>query len=231
MSGQSVKLLFAQADKTVLTPVLDALREKGIKVSEGSPEGDEILLAALSENFYKDKTLTDALLAAVGKGGDKVLPLQLDKAAIPDDIKNAIYARNIIPVGGRDADLVADRIIDALPAKKSRLPVAFIAGGAALLALAVFMIVRSMQGTPAQEAAPAAEETQKEIAYPLPAGLTAEELAQIKCVAVIGEHFKYYKNDEFNGFKRMGDGAADMAYSLANESGAGDRRWVWNEDG
>ena len=219
MSGQSVKLLFAQADKTVLTPVLDALREKGIKVSEGSPEGDEILLAALSE------------LAAVGKGGDKVLPLQLDKAAIPDDIKNAIYARNIIPVGGRDADLVADRIIDALPAKKSRLPVAFIAGGAALLALAVFMIVRSMQGTPAQEAAPAAEETQKEIAYPLPAGLTAEELAQIKCVAVIGEHFKYYKNDEFNGFKRMGDGAADMAYSLANESGEGDRRWFWNEDG
>ena len=101
MSGQSVKLLFAKADKTVLTPVLDALRKKGIKVSEGSPEGDEILLAALSENFYADKSLTDALLAAVGKGGDKVLPLQLDKAAIPDDIKNAIYARNIIPVSGR----------------------------------------------------------------------------------------------------------------------------------
>ena len=62
-----------------------------------------------------------------------MLPLQLDKAAIPDDIKNAIYARNIISVGGRGADLVADRIIDALPAKKSRLPIAFIAGGAALL--------------------------------------------------------------------------------------------------
>ena len=230
MSGQSVKLLFAQADKTVLTPVLDALREKGIKVSEGSPEGDEILLAALSENFYADKSLTDALLAAVGKGGDKVLPLQLDNAAIPDDIKNAIYARNIIPVGGRDADLVADRIIDALPAKKSRLPVAFIAGGVVLLALVVFMVVRGMQGSKPQETEPAAEETQ-EIAYPLPAGLTAEELAQIKCVAVIGEHFKYYKNDEFNGFKRMGDGAADMAYSLANESGEGDGRWFWNEDG
>ena len=53
MSGQSVKLLFAQADKTVLTPVLDALREKGIKVSEGSPEGDEILLAALSESSFR----------------------------------------------------------------------------------------------------------------------------------------------------------------------------------
>ena len=231
MSGQSVKLLFAQADKTVLTPVLDALREKGIKVSEGSPEGDEILLAALSENFYKDKTLTDALLAAVGKGGDKVLPLQLDKAAIPDDIKNAIYARNIISVGGRGADLVADRIIDALPAKKSRLPIAFIAGGAALLALAVFMIVRSMQGTPVQETAPAAEETQEEIAYPLPAGLTAEELARIKCVAVIGEHFNYYKTEEFNAFQRMGDAGEDIAYQLANESGEGDRRWYWNGDG
>ena len=230
MNGQSVKLLFAQADKAVLAPVLEALRAKGIKVSEGNPEGDEILLAALSENFYADKSLTDALLAAVGKGGDKVLPLQLDNAAIPDDIKNAIYARNIISVGGRDADLVADRIIDALPAKKSRLPVAFIAGGVVLLALVVFMVVRGMQGSKPQETEPAAEETQ-EIAYPLPAGLTAEELAQIKCVAVIGEHFKYYKNDEFNGFKRMGDGAADMAYSLANESGEGDGRWFWNEDG
>ena len=175
MNGKSVKLLFAQADKTVLAPILEALGAKGINVSEGSPEGDEILLAALSENFYADKSLTDALLAAVGKGGDKVLPLQLDKAAIPDDIKNAIYARNIIPVSGRDADLVADRIIDALPAKKSRLPVAFIAGGAALLALAVFMIVRSMQGTPAQETAPAAEETREECAHfrqaPIPAEL------------------------------------------------------------
>ena len=137
----------------MLAPILEALGAKGINVSEGSPEGDEILLAALSENFYADKSLTDALLAAVGKGGDKVLPLQLDKAAIPDDIKNSIYARNIISVSGRDADLVADRIIDALPAKKSRLPVALIAGGAALLALVVFMVVRSMQGTPAQETA------------------------------------------------------------------------------
>ena len=98
MNGKSVKLLFAQADKNVLAPILEALGAKGINVSEGSPEGDEILLAALSENFYADKSLTDALLAAVGKGGDKVLPLQLDKAVIPDDIKNAIYARNIIPV-------------------------------------------------------------------------------------------------------------------------------------
>ena len=79
MNGKSVKLLFAQADKTVLAPILEALGAKGINISEGSPEGDEILLAALSENFCADKSLTDALLAAVGKGGDKVLPLQLDK--------------------------------------------------------------------------------------------------------------------------------------------------------
>ena len=230
MNGQSVKLLFAQADKAVLTPVLEALRAKGIKVSEGNPEGDEILLAALSESFYADKTLTDALLAAVGKGGDKVLPLQLDNAAIPDNIKNAIYARNIIPVGGRDADLVADRIIDALPAKKSRLPVAFIAGGAVLLALVIFLVVRGMQGSKPPETEPAAEETQ-EIAYPLPAGLTAEELAQIKCVAVIGEHISFFNSEQFNRYKQAGSGAADMAYSLANESGEGDGRWFWNEDG
>ena len=88
-----------------------------------------------------------------------------------------------------------------------------------------------MQGTPAQEAAPSAEETQKEIVYPLPAGLTAEELARIKCVAVIGEHFGYYKTEEFNAFQRMGDAGEDIAYQLANESGEGDRRWYWNGDG
>ena len=231
MNERSVKLLFAQPDKDKLAPILEALRAKGIKVSEGSSAGEEILLAALSENFYADSALTDALLAAVGKGGDKVLPLQLDNAPIPENIGNAIFARNIISAPGREAELVADRIIDALPAKKSRLPAAFIAGGAALLALVVFMIARSMQGTPAQEAAPAAEETQKEIAYPLPAGLTAEELAQIKCVAVIGEHFVYYKTEEFNAFQRMGDAGEDIAYQLANESGEGDRRWFWNGDG
>jgi len=230
MNGQSVNLLLAQADKAVMAPLLEALSAKGIKVSEGNPEGEETLLAALSENFFADKALTDALLGAVGKGGDKVLLLQLDKAEIPDDIRNAIYARNIISVDGRDADLVADRIIDALPAKKSTLPVALIAGGVVLLALVVFMVVRGMQGSKPQETEQAAEETQ-EIAYPIPAGLTAEELAQIKCVAVIGEHFKYYNNDEFNSFKRMGDGAADLAYSLANDSGEGDGRWFWNEDG
>ena len=231
MNERSVKLLFAQPDKDKLDPILEALRAKGIKVSEGSSAGEEILLAALSENFYADSALTDALLAAVGKGGDKVLPLQLDNAPIPENIGNAIFARNIISAPGREAELVADRIIDALPAKKSRLPAAFIAGGAALLALVVFMIARSMQGTPAQEAAPEAEETQKEIAYPLPAGLTAEELAQIKCVAVIGEHFVYYKTEEFNAFQRMGDAGEDIAYQLANESGEGDRRWFWNGDG
>ena len=40
MNGKSVKLLFAQADKTVLAPILEALGAKGINVSEGSPEGD-----------------------------------------------------------------------------------------------------------------------------------------------------------------------------------------------
>ena len=49
MNGKSVKLLFAQADKTVLAPILEALGAKGINVSEGSPEGDEILLAAFPE--------------------------------------------------------------------------------------------------------------------------------------------------------------------------------------
>ena len=61
-----------------------------------------------------------------------MLPLQMDSAEIPDDLKNALYARNIISMGERDANLIADRIIDALPVQKSRLPIMLLAGGAVI---------------------------------------------------------------------------------------------------
>ena len=147
MSKQSVRLLLAEADRAALTPVLDALRAKGVA------------------------------LGAIGGGAENVLPLQMDSAEIPDDLKNALYARNIISMGERDANLIADRIIDALPVQKSRLPIMLLAGGAVIVALIGFMVAQGMKAPAPETVEETVAEAPQEIPYPLPAGLTEEDLA------------------------------------------------------
>ena len=123
-------------------PVLDALRAKGLRVSEtGAAAKDDIVLAALSENFCADAEKTEALLDLLAAGAENVLPLQLDAAPIPDAVKNALYARNIIPAAGRDPAQIADRIAAALPKKKSKLPLILTAAALVLLAAIVGVLL------------------------------------------------------------------------------------------
>ena len=236
MNGRTVRLLLAKADKDNVSPIIDALREKGITAIEGTPEKGDTLLAVLSKNFYEDSSLKDALLSATAFNGESVLPLQIDKEKMPEDLRNAIYARNILSAVGREPGLVADRIIEALPAKKSRLPILLAAGGVVLLAIFVFLFAKGMQGSTNNAEETAAEEVlqEPEIPYPLPAGLTEKELAEISCVVIIGEHFKYYTNADRLTSATISFSWGQMLYELANESGEGnpaDRRWYWNEDG
>ena len=245
MSKQSVRLLLAEADRAALTPVLDALRAKGVAVAEGKGSAGDTILAVLSEHFYADSSLKDALLGAIGGGAENVLPLQMDSAEIPDDLKNALYARNIISMGERDANLIADRIIDALPAQKSRLPIMLLAGGAVLVALIGFMVAQGMKASAPESVeetvAEATEETvaeaPQEIPYPLPAGLTEEDLAEIRCVAIMGDHFKYYterdrrmQTGELMGMVSWNEWFEDLCNESADENST-DRRWFWKEDG
>ena len=77
MSRQSFKLLFSKTDTEQLSPILEALKKKGASMSEGKADRGDFLLAALSENFFADEDLCDALLEAVARGSENVLLLQL----------------------------------------------------------------------------------------------------------------------------------------------------------
>ncbi|MBQ3663772.1 MAG: hypothetical protein II914_06540, partial [Clostridia bacterium] len=79
-----IRVLCAGADSERLRPVLDVLSKKGLRVSDARNCGkNDIILAALSENFYADPEGTDALLGLIGAGAENVLPLQLDGVPVP----------------------------------------------------------------------------------------------------------------------------------------------------
>ena len=195
-------LLISPQDREALQPLLAQLKERGLPVSEGTGAAgkDDVVLAVLSKSFFEDEELTKKLLGLIGSGANKVLPLQLDDAPIPDRLKNALYARNIIPAAGRDASLIAERIVSALPRKKSRLPLVLAAAGLALIALVGFLIWRSAAG----EKLPAMA-GEGPVVIPAALGITEEDLASIENVVIVGEQIAFFKNYEIKGFATNGD--------------------------
>ena len=198
-----IGLLISPDDREELQALLAQLNRRGLRVSERNDAAgkDDVVLAVLSEAFYKDKDLTDRLLGLIGAGADKVLPLQLDDAPIPEQLKNALYARNIIPAAGRDASLIAERIVSALPRKKSRLPLVLAAAGLVLVALVGFLIWRSAADG---EKLPAMA-GEGPIVVPSALGITEEDLASIENVVIVGEQIAFFQNYEIKGFTTNSD--------------------------
>ena len=235
---RDIRLLASEGDREALQPLLDALSAKGLRVlqGDGAPKKDETVLAALSARFYADEKAQQQLLDLIGAGAENVLPLQLDAAPMPDTIKNAIYARNIIPAAGRGVGLIAERIAAALPKKKNPLPLVLSAAALVLIAVVGLLLWQKRQPpvVPEETAVPVvatAEPTPEPL--PIPAGITEEELAEVRCVAIIGEHFSYFtaqdKRERFGG-----EGWPDMLHELANEDWdweSRESRWFWHEDG
>lgn len=223
MRKKGICLLCSDADRAALQPVLDALKAKGLRVSAEVPGKNDLVLAALSEAFYADDGKTGALLDLVAAGAENVLPVQLDAAPIPDTIKNALYARNIIPASGRDAAHTAERIADALPKRKSKLPLILGAAGLVLLAVVGLLIWRGAQK---EEAVPVMAETANEIYIPM--GLTEEDLAAIEDVVIVGDYFGYFTDADF---REAGENWLDadwVAYENWDEDG---NHWYSKEDG
>ena len=224
MSKKVIHLLCSDADRPALQPVLDALQAKGLRVSGEVPEKNDLVLAVLSEAFYADNDKTDALLDLLAAGAENVLPLQLDGVPSPDAIKNALYARNIIPAAGRDAAHTAERIVDALPKRKSKLPLILTASALVLIAVVGLLIWRGMQK---EEAVPVMAEVTPEPIY-IPAGLTEEDLAAIEDVVIVGDYFGYYTDADF---REAGENWLDIdwvAYDNWDEDGS---HWYSKEDG
>ena len=237
--SKHIRLLRCGADEEALKPIEEQLVRSGFRVDEGAAGKDDVVLAVLSEAFYKDKDLTDRLLGLIGAGADKVLPLQLDDAPIPEQLKNALYARNIIPAAGRDASLIAERIISALPRKKSRLPLVLAAAGLALIALVGFLIWRSAAGG---EKLPAMETERSPVV--IPEGWTAEDLALIEDALIIGDRMIFLNGEELDAAMKSvqdyfdpGEEApfiffdADLYAVLDQNSPDGQIRWYSMENG
>ena len=233
-----IKVLFTEVDRETLEPVLEQLRARSLRIIEGSDsiQKGDVVLAALSENFYADSTQSDRLLSLIGSGAESILPLQLDAAAIPDTLKNALYARNIIPAAGREPGQIAERILSALPKKKNRLPLFLVLAAVVLALVAGMMFWRSSRPIPVEETpVPVPEEPEPtELSIAIPAGLTAEELAEVKCVVIVGEHFSYYTEQTRLRRPEGGNNWPDMLFELANadqQEGSGTFDWFWHEDG
>ena len=195
-----LRVICAEADREALRPILDALREKGLRTAdaEGSLRKGEILLAALSEHFYTDGEKQKTLLEALSTGAENVLPLKLDETEVPEELMNALYARNIIMADGRDASLIAERVLSAIPEKKSALPKVLIAGAAVLAVLAGLLIWRgSNAAAPEPEPTPEPTPEEEEITIPIPLGLTEEDLAKIVEVNIVGEQAEFYTQEDF----------------------------------
>lgn len=224
MSKNKLCALYTEADRALLAPVLDTLRAKGLHVSEasGRPGAGEVVLVGLSERFYADEAAVERLLGLLGAGAENVLPLQLDEADMPDAIKNALYARNIIPAAQRDAGLVAERILAALPQKKSRLPLILSVAGVLLLAVVGLLIWRGSRAGGGDTAPVMGGEP-----IAIPAGLTLEDLAKIKDVVLVGDQAEFYTGDDVAEIGLMPDWDY-FAYRDYDEDGA---HWYSREDG
>ena len=206
MSKTKIRLLSAEQDREALAPVLEQLRARGVRVSETETGGrDEVTLAVLSEAFYADRTLTDALLSRLSAGAENVLPLKLDAAPVPPQLKKALYARNIIPAEERSPEQLAERIRSAIPEKKSRLPLLLTAGALVLAVVAGLLIWRAVQNrqtVPAMADVPAAAE------IVLPAGLTEADLARVEDVVIVGDRIEFYTADDVRMIDAVTNGNA-----------------------
>ncbi len=227
-TANTIKLLCTETDLKALEPVLAQLRAKGLAIAETPDKLDkkDLVLAVLSSAFYADADKTEKLLGLIGAGSQNVLPLQLDTENIPETLKNALYARNIIPADGRDAAHTADRIISALPKKKNNMPLIFGAAGLVLAAVIGISLLNKPQE--AEETVVPEAEPQAEITVTYPGGITAEDLAEIKSLVIIGDKFAYQTNDQF----RSDNYREWDQYTFAYDSWENDAvHWYSKDDG
>ena len=225
--GKKIKLLLTEKDREALQPLLGQLKAKGVRVSEltGKAGKKDFVLAALSAAFYADEAAVEKLLGLLGAGAENVLPLQLDGAPVPDKLKNVLYSRNIIPTAGREDAHTAERIVAAIP-DGPKLPLYLTIGAVVLAVLAGVLIWNASRG----ETVPAMtqETPPTELLYPIPEGITPEELSKIRDVIIVGDQVEFYdsKATMENNYQTPG---WDF-YAYRNYDGDGPR-WYSKEDG
>lgn len=219
-----IKVLAAPEDLEKLGDVFAYLRGKGVAVSQAknSLGKKDIVLAVLSERFYGDEDLKARLFDQLAMGAENILPLNLEETPVPEEIMNLLFARNIIMASGRDREQLAERILSAIPEKKNPMTAVLIGAVAVICVLAGLFLWQTLNR---EEAEPAMA---LEDPVPNPLGITAEELAEIQAVVIIGDHFGCYTYDDYSSYYGRWPEIYDFAYESWQEDG---NHWYSNEDG
>ena len=201
MKQRTIHILACEQDRELLEPVLDALRTQGFRTEDmaGTPGQNDAVLAVLTEAFYADKGKRQAVLDSIAAGVKTVIPLQLDGSPVPRDLKDLLYARNIISAEGRSAEQTAERIRSAIPPGGMPKWLPWVIAGAGALAVVLGIALSRPFATPVeqQEPVPMAEAVQKPD-LPVPDGITPEDLEKIEGVVIVGPNFYTYTMADYS---------------------------------
>ena len=226
-----IHILACEQDRERLEPVLEALRALGFRTADlrQAPGKNDVVLAVLTEAFYGDAEKRQTVLDSIAAGVKTVIPLRLDGTPVPQDLKDVLYARNIISAEDRSCEQTAERIQSAIPGTglPKWLPWAVAGAGVLAVILAVALSRPKTPQTPVtetQEPEPTAEPVAKRD-FPIPDGITEEDLANIEGVVIVGSSFITYTMEDY----RKEHTWPDWEYS-AYEGWDNDRRVYYNKE-
>ena len=198
-----IRILACEQDRERLEPVLAALRALGFRTEDLSraPGKNDVVLAVLTDAFYGDAEKRQTVLDSIAAGVKTVIPLRLDGTPVPQDLKDVLYARNIISGEDRSSEQTAERIQSAIPETglPKWLPWAVAGAGALAVILAVALSRPKKAQPPAetQEPLPTADVAAVKRDFPIPDGITEEDLANIEGVVIVGSSFITYSMEDY----------------------------------
>ena len=217
--------LYATADESRVRPILEALRQQGVRVREtaakvGKRDG---LLLFLSENVSADSPTADAFFR-LSVGRELVIPVDLDGSAPPEELHRALMARHTLDGRKYSAAELAGRIVSPLRIRWKIAPLLAAAAAVILLTAAVIILLK-----PRREGPPPGPDISPPPAQavPLPTPqmpLADVDLASIVEIAYVGDELRYYVQDDAAEMQ----GWFDFAYSAWSD---GDYHFYSKEDG
>ena len=234
-----VVTLFAPSDRERVMPLLEQLDQRGYalcgqdgKATAAQAKRACAVVAFLSAAFAASDDQQAVLLAA-DAAGVPIVPVQLDEAEQPELVRRALMATNAIMAQRYETpEALVDRLCSAealatpqvtaaQKAAAKRTTTLLVAAAACVLVLVGVLLVRTMSGSAKSGAAKKAAEQY---------GLTEEDLAEIRDVVIVGEHFVWTTSATLDQWQSDGY-PTHWDYTSNYEDDDGTRHWVWNEDG
>lgn len=227
--------LYAAADENKVRPILDALQKEGATVRDGgaTPGREDALLLFLSKSVAADGPEADAFFR-LNAGRALVIPVNLDGAAPPEALQNALMARHTLDGAKYGPQELAERIARAARGEgKNRLPLILSAAAAVILLVVGGIILSRQRG--AEETAADVQETAAptptaEPALPQDVDLSREELEKVFELVIVGDSFNYFTGEE-EWMKGSGNARVGVDYVANRSFENGQARWYSAQDG